>query len=100
MSLRARMASGLARWPARRRRRVGRLAQPLQVADREEPADARVGWSVVAVALHRRHVVGPGHALEADVAVGAHALEHVRLALVVEDLDELLRRAAHVAQVS
>ena len=54
---------------------------------------------VVRLAVERRHVVGPEHALVADLGVGPQALEHVGRPVVVERLDEVLRRAAHVAEV-
>ena len=44
-------------------------------------------------------MVGAQHAVEADVAVGFHARQHVRLALVREGFYELLGGAAHVAEM-
>ena len=44
-------------------------------------------------------MVGTADALEADVAVGLHTGQHIGLSVVVERLDELLRRAAHVSEM-
>src|SRR5579884_1429460 len=78
---------------------VDRLAEPLDVADGEEPPDARVGGAVVAITFHRRDVIRTTHAVEANLAIGLHACQHVSLPVVVEGLDELLRGPAHVAKV-
>ena len=50
---------------------IRRLAQALDIADREQPAHRLVAGVAVILALHGRHVIGPQHALEADLAVGA-----------------------------
>ena len=62
------------------------------------PKDGVAG-AVVGVALDGRDVVGAEDAVEADVAVGAHARQQVGLAGVVPGLLEFLGRAAHVAEV-
>src|SRR5262245_13234354 len=51
---------------------VDGLVQPADVADGVEPPEGGVAGLLVAVALHRRHVIGAQHAVEADVAIGAH----------------------------
>src|SRR3990172_1905268 len=79
--------------------RIHRLPQPADVADGVQAAKGRITRALVAVALDRRDVVRAQDALETDVFVGLHARQHVGLARVVPGLFELLRRAAHVAEV-
>src|SRR5450759_382880 len=76
------------------------FTQTLDIADGKQAPDGRIRWVVVAVAFHGGHVVRAQHTLEADIVVSLHAGEHIGLALIVEGLDELLRCAAHVAEMS
>src|SRR5262249_52827833 len=79
--------------------RVDGLAETADVADGVEPSERRVAGVVVAVAFDGRHMVGAEHAVEADVAIGAHAGKHVGLAGVVPGLLEALRLGLHVAEM-
>src|SRR6476469_9959367 len=82
-----------------RRPAVGGVAEPGDVADREQPAEGGVPIALVALPGQRRDVVRAHRAVEAGLVVGPHALEHVGRPLVVEYLDEPAGVPGHVPKV-
>src|SRR5579859_874393 len=85
--------------PAGSRPAIGRLHQATDISDGMQPPQAGVAGHVVGLARQGRHMVRPQHALEADIAIGAHAGQHVGWPIIVEGFLKIVRRAAHVAEM-
>ncbi len=49
---------------------------------------------------HSGVVIGPGHVVETNVAVGSYAGGHVSFSIVVERFSKVVRRAAHIAEMN
>src|SRR5690348_14682029 len=79
-----------------RRSAVGGVAEPGDVAHREQPAEGGVPVALVALPGQRRDVVRAHRAVEAGLVVGPHALEHVGRPFVVEYLNEPAGVPGHV----